>query len=102
MASAAEREGLSVAVQPKANRAGGHWLPGFQAADLLAWEYRRGFVDIYMRAKSGKQLRDSFGALVTQIPHEGYELKKNQFMALCQERPDEFPPRELKAPTGQN
>jgi hypothetical protein len=86
-------ERAAVTVRPKRDAVSGEWLPQFQAADLVGWEYRRGYLDVRVRGRRGDDLRQSFGALVSQVPHEAYELHREELMEMCKEDPESFPAR---------
>ena len=88
-----DTEGLAYAVVPKKDPVTGEWLAEFQGADLLAWEYRRGFSDVILKAKYGQGIRKSFREIYKHIPHEPYHLERADLIAMCERYPTEFPTR---------
>jgi hypothetical protein len=68
----------------------GKRLRQFEAADLVAWEARRGVLD----ALSPPRLpRQSLVAIAKRLPLAGTTLTAERVLAICRKRPDLYPPR---------
>ncbi len=86
-------ENLPFSVLPKVDPISGEWVLEFQAADLLAWEFRRGYKDITLAGRMGDSLRRSLREVVMTIPGDQYEVEGGKLRQMCLGNPGEFPPR---------
>jgi hypothetical protein len=79
-----------MSIVPKVDKHGKR-LRQFEAADLIAWEVRRWSDD--MNKVRGPSLRQSFTAILKDLPLTMSILDAKKMLPICRTRPDLFPPR---------
>jgi hypothetical protein len=78
-------------ILPKVSPTTGKWHIPFQAADLVAYEYRLG-TERWLKGQS-HQLRESFLAIRDALPIEPRRAGQKELFETCRSLPDLYPPR---------
>jgi hypothetical protein len=84
-----EEDGFPIKFIPKEDGVTGEVLPAFQAADFMAWEYRRGVHD----SAAGGAVRNTVMNLHKTIPAITRFYDEAAFEWLCEQFPEGYPPR---------